>query len=115
MEEMGRGREGEGEREGGGGGGGVFFLMIRRPPRSTLFPYTTLFRSGSILEKTNFLRSARIYVSGNNITTWFNDEAEDSGIDPEVNQFGDNAQLQGETFFSLPQARSIQVGVNIGF
>src|SRR2546428_8035095 len=29
-----------------------FFLMIRRPPRSTLFPYTTLFRSwfGSVLE-----------------------------------------------------------------
>src|SRR3712207_7776599 len=24
----------------------LFFLMIRRPPRSTLFPYTTLFRSG---------------------------------------------------------------------
>src|SRR3712207_8043267 len=23
----------------------MFFLMIRRPPRSTLFPYTTLFRS----------------------------------------------------------------------
>src|SRR6201747_1964198 len=26
-----------------------FFLMIRRPPRSTLFPYTTLFRSRLIL------------------------------------------------------------------
>src|SRR5256885_5173938 len=26
-----------------------FFLMIRRPPRSTLFPYTTLFRSRSVL------------------------------------------------------------------
>src|SRR3989304_5049318 len=26
-----------------------FFLMIRRPPRSTLFPYTTLFRSASAL------------------------------------------------------------------
>src|SRR2546427_613856 len=25
-----------------------FFLMIRRPPRSTLFPYTTLFRSDSV-------------------------------------------------------------------
>src|SRR3712207_7659079 len=25
-----------------------FFLMIRRPPRSTLFPYTTLFRSVSV-------------------------------------------------------------------
>jgi len=34
------------------GGGEVdlffFFLMIRRPPRSTLFPYTTLFRSGQM-------------------------------------------------------------------
>src|SRR3712207_1584481 len=27
-----------------------FFLMIRRPPRSTLFPYTTLFRSDSMEE-----------------------------------------------------------------
>src|SRR2546429_6212327 len=27
-----------------------FFLMIRRPPRSTLFPYTTLFRSQRRLE-----------------------------------------------------------------
>src|SRR5256886_5876697 len=27
-----------------------FFLMIRRPPRSTLFPYTTLFRSVSVTE-----------------------------------------------------------------
>src|SRR3712207_894150 len=26
-----------------------FFLMIRRPPRSTLFPYTTLFRSATVL------------------------------------------------------------------
>src|SRR5258708_39226038 len=28
-----------------------FFLMIRRPPRSTLFPYTTLFRSGRRLAR----------------------------------------------------------------
>src|SRR2546429_5815984 len=27
-----------------------FFLMIRRPPRSTLFPYTTLFRSRALTE-----------------------------------------------------------------
>src|SRR3712207_8176809 len=27
-----------------------FFLMIRRPPRSTLFPYTTLFRSAELVE-----------------------------------------------------------------
>src|SRR5437764_12516216 len=30
-----------------------FFLMIRRPPRSTLFPYTTLFRSTVKLSKYN--------------------------------------------------------------
>src|SRR2546422_283006 len=28
-----------------------FFLMIRRPPRSTLFPYTTLFRSGERMHR----------------------------------------------------------------
>src|SRR3712207_7690613 len=32
-----------------------FFLMIRRPPRSTLFPYTTLFRSDSLAD----LRASR--------------------------------------------------------
>src|SRR2546430_14967369 len=30
-----------------------FFLMIRRPPRSTLFPYTTLFRSGFAARRTS--------------------------------------------------------------
>src|SRR3712207_7862301 len=28
----------------------IFFLMIRRPPRSTLFPYTTLFRSAQLAQ-----------------------------------------------------------------
>src|SRR2546425_6318684 len=35
-----------------------FFLMIRRPPRSTLFPYTTLFRS-SMDERTFTLAEAK--------------------------------------------------------
>src|SRR2546425_11449505 len=34
-----------------------FFLMIRRPPRSTLFPYTTLFRSLPIVARTGAARS----------------------------------------------------------
>src|SRR3712207_8299144 len=29
----------------------IFFLIIRRPPRTTLFPYTTLFRSNLLLSK----------------------------------------------------------------
>src|ERR1043166_6927124 len=34
-----------------------FFLMIRRPPRSTLFPYTTLFRSQRIYHRTDSIMS----------------------------------------------------------
>src|SRR5439155_24387555 len=30
-----------------------FFLMLRQPPRSTLFPYTTLFRSSILRHKSN--------------------------------------------------------------
>src|SRR6266850_3881096 len=36
-----------------------FFLMIRRPPRSTLFPYTTLFRSGWRLRPDSLSRFTR--------------------------------------------------------
>ena len=34
-----------------------FFLMIRRPPRSTLFPYTTLFRSRTVQQQGQRLTS----------------------------------------------------------
>src|SRR2546427_11016329 len=48
-----------------------FFLMIRRPPRSTLFPYTTLFRSS---RSSSFWRwrkpySARMMGEGSTMTT----------------------------------------------
>src|SRR5689334_24055395 len=33
----------------------IFLLMIRRPPRSTLFPYTTLFRSEIVVNHLEFL------------------------------------------------------------
>src|SRR2546429_1777741 len=43
-----------------------FFLMIRRPPRSTLFPYTTLFRSHFLPEKAclAFRRGREIGLAG---------------------------------------------------
>src|SRR5690606_12248796 len=34
----------------------LFFSMVRRPPRSTLFPYTTLFRSTAAGAKTDWLK-----------------------------------------------------------
>src|SRR2546430_11688672 len=39
-----------------------FFLMIRRPPRSTLLPYTTLFRSARDRDRTGALRRLRAGV-----------------------------------------------------
>ena len=41
----------------------VFFLMIRRPPRSTLFPYTTLFRS-KLVQASKDLGISEIAISG---------------------------------------------------
>src|SRR3712207_8077621 len=39
-----------------------FFLMIRRPPRSTLFPYTTLFRSGYYQAGQSCISVQRVFV-----------------------------------------------------
>src|SRR3712207_8463112 len=38
-----------------------FFLMIRRPPRSTLFPYTTLFRSEGQVRVAGGIRRAHLH------------------------------------------------------
>src|SRR5258708_10528578 len=37
--------------------------MIRRPPRSTLFPYTTLFRSNTIADSVNQIESVRAQIA----------------------------------------------------
>src|SRR2546430_7770074 len=42
----------------------IFFLMIRRPPRSTLFPYTTLFRSAHRSQRRRRRRAAQESGSG---------------------------------------------------
>src|SRR5438034_9302081 len=46
-----------------------FFLMIRLPPRSTLFPYTTLFRSHeSLVEDLHFRLAPRAHSRGHPMT-----------------------------------------------
>src|SRR5438094_10488206 len=64
----------------------IFFLMLRRPPRSTLFPYTTLFRSSSyfatfrhqltILSKTDALDEEKwLNMLGTFVKDWFRYES----------------------------------------
>src|SRR2546430_17457352 len=54
-----------------------FFLMIRRPPRSTLFPYTTLFRSmrGPRLSRTPSVKApATPWTTRPAIESWRSEE-----------------------------------------
>jgi TonB-dependent starch-binding outer membrane protein SusC len=55
-------------------------------------------------------RSARLYVQGQNLLTSTNY----SGFDPEVNYAGNASVLRGTDFYTLPQARTITFGVNVG-
>src|SRR5207249_12227918 len=45
-----------------------FFLMLRRPPTSTLFPYTTLFRSGLVRSKNMLSVLMQVFVTFSLIT-----------------------------------------------
>src|SRR3712207_4221299 len=45
----------------------IFFLMIRRPPRSTLFPYTTLFRSSREVRRWLGKHNRRVKESGEGV------------------------------------------------
>src|SRR5260221_8984236 len=47
-----------------------FFLMIRRPPRSTLFPYTTLFRSAGSLAITRLMSTLLFGISATDPLTF---------------------------------------------
>src|SRR5256885_4140203 len=50
-----------------------FFLMIRRPPRSTLFPYTTLFRSKWLLLVPHYVALLALWVAATAVWVvgWF--------------------------------------------
>src|SRR5690554_2410273 len=47
----------------------TFFLILRRPPRSTLFPYTTLFRSAMIVAAIETVWAGRITPPSRQIKT----------------------------------------------
>ncbi|MEO8794683.1 MAG: TonB-dependent receptor [Daejeonella sp.] len=66
-----------------------------------------------LLSKSKLIRSARIYALGQNILTIQNKDFR--GPDPEVSANGASNQVLGQSFFALPQSKSITFGVNLGF
>src|SRR2546430_12303073 len=69
-----------------------FFLMIRRPPRSTLFPYTTLFRShlgvrssARALERMNDLNAEFAGEGGDMLSTLVRSEEHTSELQSQSN------------------------------
>src|ERR1051326_5304439 len=67
----------------------AFFLMIRRPPRSTLFPYTTLFRSAFAfaLSEWHLEQSSFAWLAWSNLTGACRSEE-------------DTSELQSQSFIS---------------
>jgi TonB-linked SusC/RagA family outer membrane protein len=64
----------------------------------------------SVLKKVG-LNNARVYVTGQNLLTFTNY----SGFDPEVSTFGETNTSAGTDFLTFPQARTMLVGINLGF
>jgi TonB-linked SusC/RagA family outer membrane protein len=57
------------------------------------------------------MKTLRLFVIGQNLGTF----TSYSGMDPEVNYYGNDNIIMGTDFFTYPQARSILFGLNVGF
>jgi len=79
------------------------YLRIKNVSIGYNFPKIMLKKAG--------IKTARLYVSGQNLYTF----TTYSGMDPEVNYYGNDNIILGTDFFTYPQSRTIMVGLNVGF
>src|SRR3989442_14628087 len=79
-----------------------FFLMIRRPPRSTLFPYTTLFRSTDLVAVVEMIGCWIIIV----YCEFDHSESEDAAVEVDVflrvARYRRNVMNSKDLFFHFP-------------
>src|SRR2546427_9098411 len=78
-----------------------FFLMIRRPPRSTLFPYTTLFRSQLHPQRAQVLLQALPSLGAGD-----RHDVRAPGEEPRERELGRGAALRSEEHTSELQSQS---------
>src|SRR2546427_5573592 len=81
-----------------------FFLMIRRPPRSTLFPYTTLFRSPCSV-------AARVFREGRIVSYDPTDPTAPNPGCPVGRQYKGKAFLSVPVLYGAPGQKSRPIGV----
>src|SRR5258708_21904197 len=90
-----------------------FFLMIRRPPRSTLFPYTTLFRSSNL-----FWQHLRIagFVPGLTVGTGSGTPPPNAagGIDRQSTRLNSSHQIISYTNFSFKKKQRGKIASDVG-
>src|SRR3712207_1428974 len=99
-----------------------FFLMIRRPPRSTLFPYTTLFRStgeGALQTVHSMLQRVRElavqYKNGTlSATNQSAIQSEVAQLAAEIERIGTTTKFNGICLLNSTSTVSFQVGANDG-
>src|SRR5260370_7293196 len=87
--------------------------MIRRPPRSTLFPYTTLFRShGEVGEVGVFFEAAPVALVGKSLGAGNAQRGEDAPAADETGLSGRKADfLDGEQAFVVKDVWVIPLGL----
>src|SRR3989442_2998498 len=86
-----------------------FFLMIRRPPRSTLFPYTTLFRS-VFEEMTGILRGAIIGRDARQLNLGAEDYARLQAFRKKIREKGRGRE---EFFLPAKDGGRLPVGISV--
>ncbi len=57
------------------------------------------------------ISSMRFYIQGQNLATF----TKYSGFDPEISTFGETTTAAGTDFLTVPQARTVSIGLNVTF
>src|SRR5687768_18274145 len=83
-----------------------FCLMLRRPPRSTLFPYTTLFRSGNLRGAQG--RDRQLALGGGSVLPQDGQAAGLAGL-------GNRHRVQAHSAFDLRDRKSTRLNSSHGY
>src|SRR5258708_27000859 len=89
----------------------IFFLMIRRPPRSTLFPYTTLFRSLHVCSGAVTWLAGLVDAAASHRRRLGHYDSPAAGIDRKSTRLNSSHQIISYAVFCLKKKKSQALGI----